>query len=345
MIKNIITSLLACGILFFSQCNSQVPVELTVNEKEKKVDVMIDGRLFTSYIYPENIKKPVLWPLLSEDGNMLTRGYPLQMKAGDRTDHPHQIGIWLTYGDVNGLDFWNNSEAIPEDERNNYGTIYHQSIEKTESGRGKGVLKTTAKWEGPDGKLLLNENSSFEFIAKENVRIIDRKTTLRAMNNEVKFTDNKEGLFGMRVARELEFPDNKPTKLVDSHGIITEVEAMDNSLVKGNYRSADGTEGLGVWGTSCRWMKLSSEINGEQVALVIIDHPSNVGYPTYWHARGYGLFAANNLGQKIFSNGDKELNFSLNKGEEVTFKYRLVVVHGDITDEEINTLADEFAKK
>jgi hypothetical protein len=120
---------------------------------------------------------------------------------------------------------------------------------------------------------------------------------------------------------------------------------MDNSLVKGNYRSANGVEGSEVWGTRCRWMKLASEINGEQVALVIIDHPSNVGYPTYWHARGYGLFAANTLGQKVFSEGENELNFALKKGESVTFKYRLVVAAANLTDDQINQLADEYASK
>ena len=92
-------------------------------------------------------------------------------------------------------------------------------------------------------------------------------------------------------------------------------------------------------------MKLASEINGEQVALVIIDHPSNPGYPTYWHARGYGLFAANTLGQKVFSKGENELNFTLKKGESVTFKYRLVVAGTDLSDEQINQLADEYASK
>jgi len=92
-------------------------------------------------------------------------------------------------------------------------------------------------------------------------------------------------------------------------------------------------------------MKLASEINGEQVALVIIDHPSNVGYPTYWHARGYGLFAANTLGQKVFSKGENELNFSLKKGESVTFKYRLVVASEDLTDQQINQLADKYASR
>jgi len=191
---------------------------------------------------------------------------------------------------------------------------------------------------------MLEEQTGFEFIANGNMRIIDRTTTLQAVIDEVKFTDNKEGMFAIRVARELELPTEKPTELMDSHGVVTKVDKMDNTFVKGNYRSAEGIEGGDVWGTRCNWMKLASEINGEHVALVIIDHPSNVGYPTYWHARDYGLFAANTLGQKIFSNGENELNFSLKQGESVTFKYRLVVADQDLTDDQINKLAEEYSK-
>ncbi len=332
-------------LILCSQCTSQIPVELQVNEQENKVDVMVDGKFFTSYIYPSKIKKPVLWPLISPEGNMLTRSYPMIIKEGDRTDHPHQVGVWLNYGDVNGYDFWNNSDDIPPEKRDMYGTIYHQSIEKAESGKGKAVLKTSAEWKDPDQHTLLEEHTTYEFIVNKNERIIDRSTTLKAVADHVSFTDNKEGLFGIRVARELELPSDEPAKLVDSHGVVTEVKQMDNSLVTGNYRSADGVEGITVWGTRCRWMKLSAEIKGEKVNLVIIDNPSNVGYPTYWHARGYGLFAANPLGQKIFSNGEKELNFSLDKGETVTFAFRLVIASGDLSDEQINNLADEFAQK
>jgi hypothetical protein len=266
-------------------------------------------------------------------------------KEGDRSDHPHHVGIWLNYGDVNGLDFWNNSEAISPERRDGYGTIYHTSIKKATSGKGKALLSTTAEWKSPDNEKMLEEETDFEFLALGNMNIIDRTTTLTAVIDQVDFTDNKEGMFAIRVARELELPSDKPTSLVDSHGIVTRVDKMDNTYVKGNYRSAEGVEGKEVWGTRCRWMKLASEIKGEEVALVIIDHPDNTGYPTHWHARDYGLFAANTLGQKVFSDGELELNFSLKKDESVTFKYRLVVASEDLSDDKINELADAYAKK
>ena len=338
-------AVLFSSVLLFSQCSSKQMIVLQANDAEKKVDVLVDGKLFTSYIYPDNIKKPVLWPLMSPAGNMLTRSYPMIKIEGDRNDHPHHIGIWLNYGDVNGLDFWNNSEAIAPEKRDSYGTIYHRSVEKAESGKGTALLVSKSDWKSPDNITMLEEETSFIFIAQGNLRIIDRSTTLKAVIDEVDFTDNKEGLFGIRVAREMELPTEEPTRLLDSHGIATIVEKMDNTLVKGDYLSSEGIKGKEVWGTRGRWMKLSSEIKGEQVAIVIIDHPSNVGYPTYWHARDYGLFAANTLGQKVFSEGMNELNFSMKKGESVTFKYRLVVGGESLTEDQINKLADDYAKK
>ena len=79
----------------------------------RKIDVMVDGSLFTSLIYPEDVAKPILWPVMSASGKEITRGYPRAPRAFESTDHPHQIGIWFNFGDVNGLDFWNNSFAIP----------------------------------------------------------------------------------------------------------------------------------------------------------------------------------------------------------------------------------------
>ncbi len=105
-------------------------------------------------------------------------------------------------------------------------------------------------------------------------------------------------MLGIRVARELEHPSDKPEIFTDASGIATAVPTLNNDGVTGMYRSSEGIEGDDVWGTRGKWVNLTGEINGEKVSLAILDHPKNPGYPTYWHARGYGLFAANTLGQK-----------------------------------------------
>ena len=323
------------------QSQETFQIKIVPNPAKKMVDVLVDNQLFTSYIYPDEIKKPVLWPVISPGGNEITRSYPLKSVPGERVDHPHHVGIWFNYGNVNGLDFWNNSNAITMEKRSGYGTIFHQKVIGTKSGE-KGLLVTSSLWKDYTGKTLLEETTEFNFMATDDLRIIDRTTVLKAVTDKVNFTDNKEGMFAIRVARELELPTDEELRLSDDHGNITTVTAPDNSVVTGNYLSSEGISGEEVWGTRAIWMKLSGEIKGEKLAIIIFDHPENPGYPTHWHARGYGLFAANTLGQKVFSEGKIEMNFALNKGESVTFRYRVAIYSRDPSSEEIEELLNSF---
>ncbi|GAB1450423.1 hypothetical protein MASR2M47_04790 [Draconibacterium sp.] len=329
----------------FSMSVAQPKIELVSKPAEKKIDVLIGGNLFTSYIYPDNIKKPVLWPVVTAEGNEVTRQFPLKNKAGERSDHPHHVGIWLNYGDVNGLDFWNNSEAISKEDAPKFGTIYHESIDNVSSGKGKATLVTTESWQDINHKKLLKEITEYTFMVDGKTRIIDRTTTLKAENGKVSINDNKEGMFAIRVTRELELPAQGKVELTDSHGTVTKVDATNDGVAKGDYLSSEGITGEAVWATRGKWMKLAGEVNGEKVAIVIFDHPGNPGYPTYWHARGYGLFAANTLGQKVFSKGKEEMNFSIENGESATFRYRLAVFSGDPTLDEIEKMSKDFENK
>ena len=320
-------------------------IKLVRNDKEKKVEVLVNGELFTAYLYPDTIAKPVLYPLKTSEGTVVTRGFPLDPRPGERVDHPHHIGMWFNYGDVNGLDFWNNSDAIPENEKSGYGSILHKEINNISSGE-KGELEVTMEWVGPEGEPLLRENTTFIFRADGDKRMIDRITKLTALDKDVAMKDNKEGVLGIRVARELEHPSDKPEIFTDASGKATDVPSMNNEGVTGMYRSSEGKEGNDAWGTRAKWMNLSGEIEGEKVSLAILDHPDNVGYPTYWHARGYGLYAANPLGQKEMSGGKEELNFKLPAGESVTFKHRIIIYSGnEISDEQLNSDFEEFSSQ
>jgi len=335
-----------CLSLFIMNSTSfaQQGVSFVKKADENRVDVHIDGQLFTSYMYPDNIAKPVLFPLKTLSGKTLTRGFPLESISGERVDHPHHVGHWFNYGDVNGLDFWNNSEAIPEAKRSGYGTIYHEAITRMDDGQAQGELETLSTWKTPDGKPLLNEQTTFVFAQEGTTRSIERITTLTAIEN-VNFDDNKEGVVAIRVARALELPSDSPAIFTDAQGNPTEVKVLNNDGVTGNYLSSEGLEGGDVWGTRAKWVKLYGEMQGEKVALAILDHPDNVGYPTYWHARGYGLFSANPLGQSVFSEGEETLNFKLKKGEAVTFKYKILVHSGSaLTAKQLEAAWEAFAK-
>jgi hypothetical protein len=317
-------------------------VSVVPNEAMRRVDIFVDGQPFTSYIWPETLKKPVLYPLNAADGTPVTRGFPMEPRPGERVDHPHHVGLWFNYGDVNGVDFWNNSTALKPEEQNKMGTIVHRRIVGTKSGKENGELAVEMDWIMPDGKAILRETTKFVFRAGPNMREVDRVTTLTALDDRVVFHDNKEGVIGLRVRRALEQPSNEPLVFTDASGRPTAVAKLDNTGVTGKYLSSEGKTGDAVWGTRGRWAMLTGKVGEEPITLALLDHPKNVGYPTYWHARGYGLFAANPLGQEVFSNGKEKLNFTLDPKQTVTLRYRLLILSGPTTPDQIEAQYRRF---
>jgi hypothetical protein len=316
-------------------------ISVVVNEQSRRVDISIDGQPFTAYVWPTTLKKPVLYPLRTAKGTAVTRGFPLEQRPGERVDHPHHAGLWFNYENVNGLDFWNNSDAIKPERAPKMGTILHRSIVSAKSGAQQGELDVESEWVTFDKKVLLREQTHFVFRGGPGFRSVDRITTLRALDEKVSFPDEKDGLLGLRVVRALEIPSDKPEVYTDASGHPTTVAKLDNTGVNGTYLTSEGKTG-DAWGTRGRWCNLSGLVGDEPVTISILDHPGNPGFPTYWHARGYGLFAANPLGQKVFSNGKEELNFSLAPNTSVTFRYRILISSAIATPEATEGAYKEF---
>ncbi|MEJ1238606.1 PmoA family protein [Chryseolinea sp. T2] len=323
---------------------AQKGFSLKTDDAKKKVSVLYNGKLLTAYCYFDSTEKPVLYPVKTLSGITVTRGYPVAPREGERTDHPHHLGIWLNYESVNGLDFWNNSTAIAKEKLDHYGSIRHQKV-LSSSGKGdRASLSTSSQWVDHGGNVLLNEVTDFQFSVSGSDFIIDRTSTLTGAT-DVEFKDVKDGMLAIRVSRALEMPSKEAGSFVDAHGQVTKVPAMDNSQVTGLYVNREGIQGDSVWGKRSEWALLRGKEGGKDVAIIIIDHPSNPGYPTYWHARGYGLFAANPLGQKVFSKGKEELDLKLKKGEKVSFKYRIVIHEGSVDAKQADALMNAFTKK
>jgi Methane oxygenase PmoA len=320
-------------------------IQVVADPVAPRVDVMIDGKPFTSYVYEHSQKKPSLYPLRTASGKMITRGYPLEPKPGERVDHPHHVGLWFNYGDVNGLDFWNNSDAIPAARAAQMGTIVHKRVIETISGKDKGELNVEMDWIDSKGTLLLKENTHFIFQGDAKSRVIDRVTRLTALKDPVVLGDNKEGVLGMRMARSLEQPSNAPDTFVDANGKPGATKTINNEGVTGNYIGSDGKTGDAVWGTRGPWTMLQGKVDSEPVTVAILDHPQNPGFPTYWHARGYGLFAANNLGQKVFDPKQPEVKRTIAPGESMTFRHRVLILNGSADAALISAEHKKFAER
>lgn len=336
--------ILATGLVINGQSVKHKAIRLERLEEQHKVNVYIDGSLFTTYQYPSDLEKPFLFPVYAPNGSVITRGFPLAPRAGERVDHPHQVGIWFNHGNINGLDFWNNSSAIPADKKESYGHIAVQKIIRAEGGK-KGILEVSSDWKDNKGTTLLTENTEYVFSAGKNSRTIDHIATLTAVNGPVTITDNKEGLFALRVDRAFEMPSNESLIFTDEKGNPTTVKATDNTGVTGMFTSSQGLKGDAVWGTRNNYVLLTGVKDNTTITFGIFDHPRNPGYPAYAHARGYGLFSLNNLGQNSYDPKQEKRVWNLAKGESITLRHRFYVQSGaELTPENADKIFKQFSK-
>ena len=323
--------------------SAQKGIEIVPDDAQRKIDVLYDGKLFTSYIYPADMEKPVLYPIYTSKGTVITRGFPRDPRPNERVDHPHHVGAWLNFGDVNGLDFWNNSYAVPASKKPEYGAIRHRNIVSVQSGIAQGTLVVAADWVDHTDHALLKEETRFVFSGEGDWRIIERTTKLTAQQDPVTFTDNKEGMIAIRMDRAFEEPTDKPELFLDAQGNPTEVKVMNNEGVNGVYRNSDGFEKGAVWGKPAKWVSLSADKAGEKITVAILDHKNNPGHPAYSHARGYGLFSTNNMGAQAFNREAPQFKLTLNPGQSTTFRHLIIVKTGGFaTDDELNRQFDRF---
>ena len=291
-----------------AQTSSLVPDDITVN---------VDGKPFTVFHSGGDANKPFLAPLRSASGKIITRGFPMEKIEGESRDHMHHRGLWFSYDDVNGFKFWEND---PSYTKPNMGKIIVKKASLKE-GKGSSTLTASMDWRGSNYQMLLVEDREMTFYSDPKLRIIDFLITLTANDNLI-FGDTKEGAFAIRLSDA--FTERKGLKIVDSKGRT----GMKN-----------------VWGKQADWVDYSADVDGEKIGVAMFDHPKNPNYPTFWHARDYGLFALNPFGQQAF---DPKLDIRrtiLARGHQLVFRWRVVIHPGDAESAKIADLYKQFAAK
>ena len=320
--------------------SQKVKVEFIRHDSKSQLDVLINGNYFTSFIYSDTLKRPCLYPIKTPSGIEITRGYPLNPRPYERIDHPHHYGLWFNHGDVNGLDFWNNSFAVKPELKHKYGTIRLKKITKFSNKKGR--LVTFSNWLDNNNNLLMIEKTTCIFGGnKDDLRTVERITELTAIR-EVVMNESKEGMFGLRVDKAFEAPFDKPVKRLDETGTIAETPFVNNDGVNGLYRNAQGAKGeSGVWGKRTPWVALTAEKESELITIVMIDHNKNPFFPAWPHAREYGLFALNNLGGKTMDKTSESPKIVLKPKQKIVFKHKLII-GGNLKDDQIEYMKKDF---
>lgn len=282
------------------------------------LDVDLDGKPFTRLVLGPT--KPFFHPLIGPTGDPFTRAYPMENIEGERHDHPHQRSFWITHGNVNGHDYWGSD---PLNKPNpHYGQIKQTGAQVLVANGAIGVIRTTNDWLAPDGSIDCRDTRTVRFWGSANPRILDVDLTLTAGDKPATFGDTKEGMFGLRV----------PTSM--------DVDAKNG----GKITSAEGLHDADAWGKPSPWVDYNGPVAGKTVGIAILNHPSSFRYPTHWHVRTYGLFAANPFGYTDFKAG-KPGAYTLEPGESIHFAYRIILHEGDTTTAAIDRAFAAYASQ
>jgi len=279
---------------------------MTAIEKPGSLEFRESGKLVTGYLYkPEcgyqYVSKPYFYPL-NLDGLGLSRPVP---KTGEPEpadlDHPHHRSLWVAFGDVNGAEIWNEPEG--------HGFQKHIRFEGIFQGPAAAGCQALLEWTTADGKRLATEKRSFTvWRSVDGGRFLDLSVRFEASTGPVRLGDTKEGGFcAVRLQDELRG---------DRTGVIT------------NSNGGHGEKEC--WGHRSSWVDYSGTLTGKKVGIAILDHPDSFRFPTHWHVRDYGLFAANAFGLSHYGTGWlKDGSHSIPAGDHLTFKYRIFLHEGD----------------
>lgn len=314
-----ITFLILMGLLLPSVVAN---ADVTAERSERGVVVKIDGQLFTEYLTKAG-HEPALYPVIGPTGKPVTRSYPFTPPVEDGTkDHPHHQSLWMTYGEVNDIDFWGTN--VNDDKGDRGPHIAHREFVKVAGEGDKATIVTRNDWMNGEKRVCEDERTLVFSKGPDKSRWIDFTVVVNAPDGDVTFGDTKEGAFALRVADSMRVDAKRGGRIVNSEGQINEE----------------------AWGQPARWVDYTGPIDGETVGIAILSHPKRFRPSPRWHVRTYGLFAANPFGQKDFPHPEaaKQGPVTIKNGDSLTLAYRVWLHRGETNTAAIEAVFGDFAK-
>jgi len=277
------------------------------------LEMRLNGEVFSLYNVTTGPNKPFFHPIYAPGQRQVVRGFPVEPKPGETSDHPHHQGLWFTHGSVNGEDFWSLTKS----------RTAHTGYADLSSGPVYCAFLASTAWITQAGNTIARDFREFRAYVLDGVRVLDVTITVKPEGAPLVFGDTKEGSFGLRLADSM--------RLRGGDGRIVNSEGL--------------TDGA-TWGKRAAWVDYYGSVNGATVGVAILDHPSSFRHPTYWHVRDYGLFTANPFGIHDFEPNRPagSGNHTVPMGGSLTLRYRLLFHTGTATTARVADWWAEYAK-
>lgn len=293
-----------------------------------QIDVVVGGKLFTTYFLSAVTAKPYLMPLQTASGVVISRSYPVGndvSSANSRASsfEPHQRPLYFAHGNVNGLDYWGEQtfdHFYGDHARQGYGHMLLKGVEELVEGQDRATLRARFRLLDPNEREIAEETQTYTFLGDERTRTIDCEFVLEASAGPLVLGDTKEGTFGIRLTPELSAPHDHMLNSQGSRG-----------------ESA-------IWGKRADWVSYSGIVSGKPVGIAVFDSPSSFRHPTTWHARAYGLLAANPFALRAFTKDpNQDGSWTIPEGKPLKFRYRVLIYDGELTPAQLGELYRQYA--
>lgn len=283
----------------------RVPVDFV--QGAGRVTVVMDGLPIAVYHYQdESITRPFFAHVRALSGAQVTRHHP-PVEGQDLTDHAtFHPGIWLSFGDLCGSDYWRIKARVKQVE----------FVEPPHGGAGQGSFAVRNDYlaEKDPAQVVCHEVARYTFFSRPAGYLLVWESSF-AGDNEFYFGDQEEMGLGFRVATPLRVGASGQGPAPPGNGRILDSTGRENEKA--------------IWGNAAKWCDYSGLMAGQRLGMTIFCHPDNLR-PSWFHARDYGLLVANEFGRQAFGKGEPS-RVVVRPGEKFVLRYG-VWVHSGAAD-------------
>lgn len=278
-----------------------LPAKVDFVQGDGRVAVIIDGMPVAVYSFETaRFSRPCFHDVRTTTGVQLTRPTP-PIDGFDLMDHDTMHpGIWMSFGDISGCDYWRNKAVVK----------HVEFLERPQSAAGRDSFAVRNYYldQSDPSKVVCHEMARYTFLIHPRGYLILWDARFGS-DGEFTFGDQEEMGLGLRIATPLRVSASGSGTLPAGTGTITNSEGRKNEK--------------GIWGTTADWTSFAGSMAGENVGITIFCHPENFR-PSWFHARDYGLLVANPFGRQAFSKGEKS-EVRVQPGDELRLRYGLLI--------------------
>ena len=306
-----ITRAILSGAVVFSAANALAAgpdgLPVAFARGDGKLTVTIDGLPVAMYCYKDDkISRPYFAHVRALSGVQVTRHHP-PIEGQDSPDHDtFHPGIWMSFGDISGSDFWRLKAPVRQAE----------FVDEPRGGPGTGTFAVRNEYlsQNDSSKVVCEEVARYTFLVRPSGYLLLWDSTFSG-DKEFYFGDQEEMGLGLRVASPLRVGSKPEDKMPPGNGMILDSEGRKNEKQ--------------IWGNSAKWCDYSGTMAGQLLGITIFSHPANFR-PSWFHARNYGMLEANQFGRKSFGKGETS-KVEVKPGEKFRIRYG-VLIHSSPTD-------------